>query len=202
MVQIEKHSARRDVQFYKNGISSNSTPSGSPHIPKNPSAKEGKQNSNIKTAPLQGNGSETVILSNKIKACASSAGMQKTGINASSKMCPSSRKSVGVRPKSEISEGMRPLSCQNTGLNPLIRASKSAVSGTPTPSKSASPGQTVEKAVPKQKIKGLVMGPHDPTQEAGPMEMKMPAKNRRRKSSGRARGRGRVYGRQGERGRR
>jgi len=64
--------------------------------------------------------------------------------------------------------------------------------------KSGHTGQSGDGVMPQQQIvKGLVMGPHDPTQKTVREEFKFPAKNKKRRASGRSRGgfRGRGGGR-------
>jgi len=218
MVKGENPIVKRDWQKSITDLSSSSSQSRSQSTPENPHAKQGGQNSNIKTAPHQGGSSEGAIPSNQHEGCMSNAEMQNRVIDASSKISPSSMKSetvrdensvgrprvpsydFGIPPTREIAEDIRARSCPSMGHN-RFRASKLPVRSTATSARSASPRLSLEKALPKKKVKALIMGPHDPTQEAGPMEMKMAVKNRKRKSSGRARGGGHAYGRRGEGGR-
>jgi len=94
----------------------------------------------------------------------------------------------------------RPPKCQNkTGYANIPPAAKSRppnkFSHQP---KSGHTGQSGDGVMPQQQmVKGLVMGPHDPTQKTVREEFKFPAKHKKKRASGRSRGsfRGRGGGR-------
>jgi len=114
---------------------------------------------------------------------------------------PGNSNNFAHNPSSENPSASRSPSYPTTGpnakgsVNNHMAAKSRPPNSYPQSAKSSPPGHTGDEAMPPQKVvKGLVMGPHDPTQETVREEVKYPAKNKKRRGSGRGRGSGRRRG--------